>query len=81
MACILRLKKRCPFILCPSCGAEVFILEKPWGSVFEPGEVIAAMETFKPNVVAMVHSETSTGRVQPLADLVFRRHLTYMRKK
>ncbi|AIQ22603.1 alanine--glyoxylate aminotransferase family protein [Paenibacillus sp. FSL H7-0737] len=51
------------------CGAEVFVLEKPWGSVFEPEEVIAAIETFKPNVVAMVHGETSTGRVQPLAEI------------
>lgn len=51
------------------CGAEVFVLEKLWGSVFEPEEVIAAMETFKPHVVVMVHGETSTGRVQPLADI------------
>ncbi|MRN52037.1 pyridoxal-phosphate-dependent aminotransferase family protein [Paenibacillus monticola] len=51
------------------CGAEVFVIEKTWGSVFEPGEVIAAMHSFKPNVVAMVHGETSTGRVQPLAEI------------
>lgn len=49
------------------CGAEVSILEKPWGSVFEPDEVIAAMAAFKPHVVAIVHGETSTGRVQPLS--------------
>lgn len=51
------------------CGAEVFVIEKTWGSVFEPDEVIAAMHSFKPNVVAMVHGETSTGRVQPLAEI------------
>jgi (S)-ureidoglycine---glyoxylate transaminase len=51
------------------CGAEVFVIEKAWGSVFEPGEIIAAMESFKPQVVAMVHGETSTGRVQPLAEI------------
>ena len=51
------------------CGAEVYIIEKTWGSVFEPDEVIAAMERFKPHVVAMVHGETSTGRVQPLAEI------------
>lgn len=51
------------------CGAEVYIIEKTWGSVFEPGEVVAAMESFKPHVVAMVHGETSTGRVQPLAEI------------
>jgi len=51
------------------CGAEVFVIEKAWGNVFEPGEIIAAMESFKPQVVAMVHGETSTGRVQPLAEI------------
>jgi len=51
------------------CGAEVFVLEKTWGSVFEPGEIIAAMKSFRPHVVAMVHGETSTGRVQPLAEI------------
>lgn len=51
------------------CGAEVYILEKPWGSVFDSDEVIAAIAAFKPHVVAMVHGETSTGRVQPLADI------------
>ncbi len=51
------------------CGAEVFVIEKTWGSVFEPDEVIAAMHSFKPNVVAIVHGETSTGRVQPLAEI------------
>ena len=51
------------------CGAEVFILEKTWGSVFEPDEIIAAIKSFKPHVVAMVHGETSTGRIQPLAEI------------
>ncbi|KGE18900.1 pyridoxal-phosphate-dependent aminotransferase family protein [Paenibacillus wynnii] len=51
------------------CGAEVRVLEKTWGSVFESSEVIAAMENFRPHVVAMVHGETSTGRVQPLAEI------------
>ncbi|MCL6601348.1 MAG: alanine--glyoxylate aminotransferase family protein [Paenibacillus sp.] len=51
------------------CGAEVFVLEKTWGSVFEPNEVIAAMKSFRPHVVAMVHGETSTGRVQPLLEI------------
>lgn len=51
------------------CGAEVFAIEKVWGSVFEPQEVIKAMECFKPRMVAMVHGETSTGRIQPLAEI------------
>ncbi|WP_379132826.1 pyridoxal-phosphate-dependent aminotransferase family protein [Paenibacillus sp. sgz500958] len=51
------------------CGAEVHVIEKAWGSVFEPEEVIAAIDAFKPHVVAIVHGETSTGRVQPLAEI------------
>ncbi|KWX85648.1 aminotransferase V [Paenibacillus riograndensis] len=58
------------------CGAEVFTIETAWGSVFAPEEVIAAIRSFNPDVVAMVHGETSTGRVQPLAEIgrACRRH-------
>jgi len=51
------------------CGAEVFTIEKAWGSVFDPEEIIAEIERVKPQVVAIVHGETSTGRVQPLAEI------------
>lgn len=51
------------------CGAEVYTIEKAWGSVFAPEEVISAIQSFKPDVVAIVHGETSTGRVQPLAGI------------
>ncbi|AIQ11873.1 pyridoxal-phosphate-dependent aminotransferase family protein [Paenibacillus durus] len=48
------------------CGAEVHTIEKPWGTVFDQEEIIAEMSKVKPDVVAMVHGETSTGRLQPL---------------
>ncbi|WP_151732856.1 pyridoxal-phosphate-dependent aminotransferase family protein ['Paenibacillus yunnanensis' Narsing Rao et al. 2020] len=51
------------------CGAEVFTIETAWGSVFDPAEVIAAIRSIQPDVVAIVHGETSTGRVQPLAEI------------
>lgn len=51
------------------CGAEVHTIEKRWGSVFAPEEVTEAIRSFKPDVVAIVHGETSTGRVQPLAEI------------
>ncbi|MFB9331054.1 pyridoxal-phosphate-dependent aminotransferase family protein [Paenibacillus aurantiacus] len=51
------------------CGAEVSIIERPWGEVFDPQEVIDAIHREKPKLVAMVHGETSTGRLQPLADI------------
>jgi len=48
------------------CGAEVVNLEKEWGYVFDPEEIIAAIREHRPKVVAIVHGETSTGRMQPL---------------
>lgn len=48
------------------CGAEVIILEREWGTVFRPEEIIEAVKRHRPAVVAMVHGETSTGRIQPL---------------
>lgn len=48
------------------CGAEVVALDKEWGEVFEPDEVIAAMKHERPALLLMVHGETSTGRMQPL---------------
>ena len=51
------------------CGAEVAVMEKPWGTVFDPGEIAAEILRFRPAVVAMVHGETSTGRLQPLAGI------------
>ncbi|MDF2834485.1 MAG: aminotransferase [Paenibacillus sp.] len=48
------------------CGAEVITLEKEWGSVFAPEEIISGIRAHRPAIVAMVHGETSTGRLQPL---------------
>ncbi|SFI35833.1 (S)-ureidoglycine-glyoxylate aminotransferase [Paenibacillus sp. UNC496MF] len=49
------------------CGAEVVTIETSWGGVFAPDDVIAAMDRHRPSLVAIVHGETSTGRLQPLA--------------
>lgn len=51
------------------CGAEVVFIETEWGSVFDPKTVIEAIHTHKPDIVAMVHGETSTGQMQPLAEV------------
>jgi alanine-glyoxylate transaminase/serine-glyoxylate transaminase/serine-pyruvate transaminase len=47
-------------------GAEVRLLSKPWGQVFNLEELRAAMETHRPAILALVHAETSTGARQPL---------------
>jgi len=48
------------------CGAEVVNLEKEWGYVFDPEEIVSAIRGHRPKLVAIVHGETSTGRMQPL---------------
>jgi alanine-glyoxylate transaminase/serine-glyoxylate transaminase/serine-pyruvate transaminase len=47
-------------------GAEVQTLTKPWGQVFQLEELRLAMENHRPQVLALVHAETSTGARQPL---------------
>ncbi|HEY1134684.1 MAG TPA: alanine--glyoxylate aminotransferase family protein [Nocardioides sp.] len=58
------------------CGAEVHTIERPWGEVFEPEEVEAAVRAVRPKVLAVVHGDTATTMCQPLADLgeICRRH-------
>ncbi|WP_437230565.1 pyridoxal-phosphate-dependent aminotransferase family protein [Planctomicrobium sp. SH661] len=50
-------------------GAEVRKLERPFGEVFSPAEVAAAVKEFRPKVVGIVHAETSTGALQPLEEI------------
>ncbi|WP_239456465.1 pyridoxal-phosphate-dependent aminotransferase family protein [Nocardioides solisilvae] len=58
------------------CGAEVHTVEVPWGRVFTPEQVEEAVVAVRPKVLAVVHGDTSTTMLQPLADLgeVCRRH-------
>lgn len=51
------------------CGAEVIEMEKEWGKVFEYQEVKEKIEEIKPKIVAMIHGETSTGRLQPIKEI------------
>lgn len=44
--------------------AAVVRLEKPWGQVFSYEEASAFVQREKPDVVAFVHAETSTGALQ-----------------
>jgi alanine-glyoxylate transaminase/serine-glyoxylate transaminase/serine-pyruvate transaminase len=45
-------------------GAAVARLEKPWGNVFSYDEAAEFLHREKPDVVAFVHAETSTGALQ-----------------
>jgi alanine-glyoxylate transaminase/serine-glyoxylate transaminase/serine-pyruvate transaminase len=50
-------------------GGEVESIERPWGEVFAPEEVAAALEKRPARVVGIVHAETSTGARQPLEEI------------
>jgi alanine-glyoxylate transaminase/serine-glyoxylate transaminase/serine-pyruvate transaminase len=50
-------------------GGEVAVISRPWGEVFTPEEVQAAMKKRPAKVVAIVHAETSTGAMQPLDEI------------
>lgn len=58
-------------------GAAVKRIEKPWGKVFAPEEVEAALIAHKPvKMLALIQGETSTGAFQPLEGMgeIARRH-------
>ncbi|WP_072620105.1 pyridoxal-phosphate-dependent aminotransferase family protein [Spirulina major] len=46
--------------------ADVRTLHKSWGDVFSLAELRTALEECRPQVLALVHAETSTGARQPL---------------
>lgn len=50
-------------------GAQVRQLERPWGQVFTPEEIEEALRSQPAKLVALVHAETSTGALQPLAEI------------
>ncbi len=51
------------------CGARVVRVEAPWGRIIEPEQIVAALKTCRPKVVAIVHAETSTGALTPVAEI------------
>ena len=50
-------------------GADVRILDAPWGAVFTPEQIEAALKQHRPKLFAICQGETSTTMLQPLADL------------
>ena len=55
--------------ICQRCGADVVTLETDWGTVFEPDQITDAIRINAPNLVAMVHGDTSTTMAQPLDEI------------
>ena len=50
-------------------GADVTSVDAEWGAIVEPERIVAELRTRRTKVVAIVHADTSTGILQPLADL------------
>ena len=51
------------------CGADITLLEKEWGTVFEPEEIEDALKKNNYKAVACIHGETSTSMMQPLKEI------------
>jgi (S)-ureidoglycine-glyoxylate aminotransferase len=51
------------------CGADVHLMHCEWGKVFDPEDIIMELKRVQPKVLAMVHGDTSTGRMQPLHEI------------
>lgn len=50
-------------------GATVTELTRPWGEVFDLGQIRDALKKERPKVLGIVHAETSTGAWQPVEEL------------
>lgn len=55
--------------LVSDCGREVDTYEVPWGEAHVPGEVERRLRAGGFDAVTVVHSETSTGVLNPLAEI------------
>jgi (S)-ureidoglycine-glyoxylate aminotransferase len=51
------------------CGADITIIEREWGTVFEPEEIEAELKKGGYKAVACIHGETSTSMMQPLDEI------------
>lgn len=51
-------------------GLTIETVEVPWGDAHDPVRVGEAVKAVEPELVTMVHSETSTGVLHPVPDLI-----------
>ncbi|MCC7423331.1 MAG: alanine--glyoxylate aminotransferase family protein [Planctomycetaceae bacterium] len=50
-------------------GADVTVLERPYGEIFSSEEIAAAVKKVQPKVLGIVNAETSTGAYQPVEEI------------
>ncbi|MGK0171326.1 MAG: (S)-ureidoglycine-glyoxylate aminotransferase [Gammaproteobacteria bacterium] len=51
------------------CKAQVVTIEAPWGTVFTPEQIEAALKEHRPMLLALVQGDTSTTMAQPLNEI------------
>ena len=51
------------------CGAEAVRVEAEMGEIIDPERLIREIDSSRPQLVALVHAETSTGVAQPVAEV------------
>ena len=51
------------------CGANVQVIQAPWGTVFDLAQIEAALKSYSPKLLAICQGDTSTTMLQPLAGL------------
>jgi len=51
------------------CGKQAEALQYEWGQAVDPADIRAKLETGEFDVVTLVHNETSTGVMSPLAEI------------
>jgi len=51
------------------CGADLTVLNGTWGEPFDLNLIRETLQKVKPRVLGIVHAETSTGCLQPVAEL------------
>jgi alanine-glyoxylate transaminase/serine-glyoxylate transaminase/serine-pyruvate transaminase len=50
-------------------GANVTLVERPWGEAFDLNQIAEVVRKVRPKVVGLIQAETSTGALQPLEGL------------
>jgi len=55
--------------ICGRVGGEIITMDTQWGSVFDVEQIADEIRKHRPQVVAMIHGDTSTTMAQPLEGL------------
>ena len=50
-------------------GADIVNLQAEWGTVFTADQLADAIQQYKPQILALVHGDTSTTMAQPLSEI------------